>query len=435
MSDLKNPQITESVVGECCADFTVDYCLIKQDKFYLAYYNAEHCLTVASRAPHEPHWQISHPKGEWLPDAQRFMHQTDYDSHNYLTLAMDQQGYLHLSGNMHKDRLVYFRSAAPGDIHQLVQQSMTGQREESATYPLFFTDARGELLFRYRDGESGNGDDIYNRWNSSTHCWQRLLEQPLLSGNGLRNAYARLPVAGPDGHWHMIWMWRETPHCETNHSLSYARSPDLINWTRHNGQPLTQPITLESGDLIDGAAPGEGLINMSQNLGFDSKGNVVVTYHRYDAAGNSQAWIARPDGEHWQIRPLSQWHFRWDFKGMGSIPAGVIISEASMVDGELSVSFQREDGSAGRWRINEDDLSVIATEDQPVTALPADYYTCCQNLHPQAEVQLIPELYRQPPMHFLRWEALPVQRDTASGLALNAGTLTVLSLVQHDNKE
>ncbi|AUP77012.1 hypothetical protein CWS02_23110 [Enterobacter sp. EA-1] len=58
----------------------------------------------------------------------------------------------------------------------------------------------------------------------------RLLEQPLLSGSGLRNAYARLPIIGPDKQWHMIWMWRDTPHCETCHDLSYARSPDMINW-------------------------------------------------------------------------------------------------------------------------------------------------------------------------------------------------------------
>ncbi|QGU88756.1 BNR repeat-containing protein [Erwinia sorbitola] len=435
MSDPKNPLITESVIGECCADFTVDYCLLVQDKFYVAYYNHDHCLTVASRLPQEECWQISHPLGEWLPEVQRFMHQTEYDSHNYLTLAIDSLGYIHLSGNMHKDKLVYFRSAGPGDIHHLVQQPMTGLREESTTYPLFFTDARGELLFRYRDGESGNGDDIYNRWNSQSQRWQRLLEQPLLSGHGLRNAYARLPVAGPDGMWHMIWMWRETPHCETNHSLSYARSADLLNWTRHDGQPLTLPITLESGDLIDGALPGEGLINMSQNLGFDSKGNPVVTYHRYDAAGNSQAWIARVEAGRWHTRPLSQWHFRWDFRGMGSIPADVIISAPFISEGDLSVSFTLADGRSGRWRIAEDDLRVIATENAHVQALSADYYRCHQHLHPQAEVQLIPELYRQPPAHFLRWEALPIQRDTASGLALKAGTLSVLSIDQHNNKE
>lgn len=428
MSDKNKPQITESVVGECCADFTVDYCLLVQDKFYVAYYDHQHCLTVASRAPQEENWQISHPQGEWLPDVQRFMHQTEYDSHNYLTLAIDRHGYLHLSGNMHKDKLVYFRSVIPGDIHQLMQQPMTGQRENRTTYPLFFTDAQGELLFRYRDGESGNGDDIYNRWDVNTQCWQRLLEQPLLSGEGLRNAYAHLPVAGPDGLWHMIWMWRDTPHCETNHSLSYACSHDLLHWTRHDGQPLTLPITLEHGDIIDAAAPGEGLINMSQNVGFDSQGRVVVTWHRYDTAGHSQAWIARPDGDRWQVRQLSQWHFRWDFSGMGSIPADVILSAAHVVAGEMRVTFQLADGTCGQWRIDEDDLRVIATEDRPVTALPAACYRPRQELHPQASVQLVPELYRQPPAHFLHWEALPIQRDIASGIRLKAGTLRVLSL-------
>lgn len=434
--DKHNQATMESVIGSCCSDFTVEYALLVKDKFYVAYYNAEHCITVASRKPEESQWTISQPQGKWLADKKRYMHQTEFDSHNYLTLAMDNQGHLHLSGNMHKDQMVWFRSVRPYDIHSLVQRTMIGEREQSATYPLFFYGRQGELLFRYRDGESGNGDDIYNRWDESQRRWTRLLAQPLLSGNGLRNAYARLPIFGPDDQWHMVWMWRETPHCETNHHLCYACSPDLLHWYSHSGQMFTLPMTSETGDIVDPAPVEQGLINMSQNLGFDSQGRVLITWHRYDSSGCSQAWIARPEGDHWLIRQMSDWNFRWNFKGMGSIPPEVIISAARPENGQLIVSFQLSDGRSGQWHLQEENLAVTETRLLAVNPLPETFYQCRQTFSRQGEVQVVPELYRPYPRHFLRWEALPIHRDLASGQQVLPGQLSVISLISpHDHKE
>lgn len=421
-------QVDISGIGPCCADFTVEYALLVKDKFYVAYYNEHHCITVASRAEEETTWQISYPTGEWLADKNRYMHQTEFDSHNYLTLAMDNQGHLHLSGNMHKDKMVWFRSTRPYNIHSLAQGTMTGIREESATYPLFFQGANGELLFRYRDGESGNGDDIYNRWNAAKQRWERLLEQPLLSGSGLRNAYARLPIIGPDRHWHMIWMWRDTPHCETCHDLSYARSPDMINWFTHTGQPCPLPITLERGDIVDPAQIQQGLINMSQNIGFDSQGRVLITWHRYDANGFSQAWIARADHNGWRTRQISNWDFRWDFRGMGSIPPDVILSAPQCKAHTLSVTFQLHDGTCGRWYLDEETLDVIRVDEGPVTPLPDAFYQPDEDAAPGAEVNIVSELYQPEPRHFLRWQALPIQRDVPSGKATGPGKLTLISI-------
>ena len=64
----------------------------------------------------------------------------------------DRDGCLHFSGNMHNDPLVYYRTRQPFDLSTLERiNRMTGERESSCTYPLFF----GELCFRYRDGGSG----------------------------------------------------------------------------------------------------------------------------------------------------------------------------------------------------------------------------------------------------------------------------------------
>lgn len=419
-------EITTSEIGTCCSDFTVDYALLVKDKFYAAYYDENHCITVASRVSDEDRWIISHPKGEWLPEKQRFMHQTEYDSHNYLTLAMDNTGHIHLSGNMHKDKMVWFRSAKPYDIHSLVLGKMTGEREDSTTYPLFFYGKNEELFFRYRDGESGNGDDIYNRWDEGENKWIRLQENPLLSGEGLRNAYARLPIFGPDNQWHMIWMWRDTPHCETCHDLSYARSPDLLKWYSHDGYRLPVPITLKKGDIVDASPIERGLINMSQNIGFDAKRRPLITWHRYDEKGFSQAWIARPEGNKWYKKQISDWKFRWEFSGMGSIPPDIIISAPYLKENYICVDFKLSSGESGTWLLDQETLNVSKTYSRSVSPLPERFYLPYEALAPEAKVQVIPELYKLPPKYFLRWEALPIQRDIPSAKKIRPGMLTLV---------
>ena len=47
----------------------------------------------------------------------RLPSQVAWDSHNYITMTADRDGYLHLSGNMHVAPLVYFGTAKPYDIH------------------------------------------------------------------------------------------------------------------------------------------------------------------------------------------------------------------------------------------------------------------------------------------------------------------------------
>jgi hypothetical protein len=55
----------------------------------------------------------------------------------------------------------------------------------------------------------------------------RVLDTPLIDGQGERSAYiygGGMPIPGPDGRFHLLWVWRETPDHATNNSLSYART-------------------------------------------------------------------------------------------------------------------------------------------------------------------------------------------------------------------
>jgi hypothetical protein len=301
---------------------------------------------------------------------------TGWDSHNYLTMALDRDGCLHLSGNMHADPLVYYRTSRPFDLTTLERiDHMTGDREQSATYPRFFTNDTGDLVFGYRDGGSGNGSDLYNIYDPKTRAWRRLFDGPLLDGEGQRSAYSLGPQRGPDGRFHLLWMWRDTPDAMTNHTLSYARSKDLIHWETSSGKPLARPITMASAEVVDPAKPGEGLINVVQTLGFDHEKRPVAHYHRFDSKGMSQAFVARPESNgQWIPKQISHWNFRMDFSGGGSqnIPMNLGTPVPSD-DGSLSADFTTKQAGSGRWRIDGKSLKLLENLPTSKSTLPEGF--------------------------------------------------------------
>jgi hypothetical protein len=187
-----------------------------------------------------------------------------WDTHNYVTLSTDTYGYIHVSGNMHGDSLIYFRSINPEDISAFERLSMTGRQESEITYPVFFKNNNGTLYFQYRNGMSGNGVTLWNRYSTIDKNWSRVNESGLFDGENEANAYPFGPVAGPDGYFHMIWMWRLTPNANINHNLSYIKSKDLINWVSADTKPLEIPIRWSNRQVFaDAVGPWNGLINMN----------------------------------------------------------------------------------------------------------------------------------------------------------------------------
>ncbi len=375
---------------------------------FVAYYDAERRLTVAGRKLGDNNWTRVQPPG--VPSAHGHDSNTlGWDSHNYLRLALDREGCLHVAGNMHVDPLVYYRTSRPFDLATLERiDRMTGERENRCTYPVFFKNAGGELLFRHRDGSSGNGADLYNIYDEPSRTWRRLLATPLLDGEGRRNAYALEPALGPDGRFHLAWMWRETPDCSTNNNLSYARSRDFIHWENSRGEPLQLPITRTTGEVIDAAMPGEGLMNMTFSLGFDAAQQPVVVYHRYDAVHHSQVYAVRPrPGGGWDRAQLSAWDFTWAFSGNGSIAGEVTLGSPRLQpDGMLRVDYSTKASGPGRWQV---DAATLA----PVAQLPAAPPVLPENLLRAGEGYEVQTVVArdQGRRYVLRWETLPRNRD------------------------
>lgn len=340
----------------------VGFCLVTHPPFqFAAYYDAERRMTVAQRRLDSKEWSFH-----------RLPSQLGWDSHNYVTLAIDPAGHLHVSGNMHNVPLIYFRSGKPLDAASLRPvKSMTGDREARVTYPIFLRDAAGRLIFRYRDGGSGKGDDLYNVYDPATTKWSRLIDGPLLSGEGQRSAYATAPRPAPDGSFHMVWVWRDTPDCATNHTISYARSSDLVTWTDAAGRPIELPITLATGDVVDPVPSGGGLLNINREVGFDNKGRAVVTYHKYDERGDLNAYAARHQDGAWKVVKVSDWtDHRVEFGGGGSIVFPVRIGAVEAIgDGRMKLGYRRE-GGGGTWVLDEETLLPVPGAKPPAAIAP-----------------------------------------------------------------
>ena len=127
--------------------FPVGFCLLTHEgQQYVAYYDEKHQMMVARRGLGDREWQkVALPS------------KIGWDSHNYITMAVDSAGHIHLSGNMHCVPLIYFRTEKPGDITTFQRHQMTGRQEHRCTYPRLLNDADRTALFTYRSGGNRNG--------------------------------------------------------------------------------------------------------------------------------------------------------------------------------------------------------------------------------------------------------------------------------------
>jgi hypothetical protein len=330
------------------------YLLTRGNNQFVAYYDANRQMTIAHRELGKV-WRY-YKVDSWL----------GWDSHNYVTMELDKTGHLHVMGNMHADPIEYFRTKEPLQVRSLERVSVmvNKEQEQRSTYPVFMRNSNEELLVKYRNGGSGNGNEIYNIYDTETKTWSRLHSNQFLDGEGLMSAYFEGPVLGPDGHFHLIWVWRNTPNAATNHSLSYAKSADLVNWTDSNNKPISLPITLAKAEVVDPVPPFNGIINGNIKLGFDHNGSAVITYHKYDEEGNTQFYLARKTPNGWQQSKISNWQdFRWEFGGHGSLGRFRVepFSVSTLDDSNLGVLVRKEDQIL-RFVVDGESLNTVRVE-------------------------------------------------------------------------
>lgn len=344
------------------ADFPVSFSFLTSGEWqFIAYYNKNRELTMASRKTSEQKW-----KYKILPT------KVGWDSHNSITMAFDADNYIHLSGNMHNDSLIYFKTEKPLDILSLkrVFPQVLAKDELSCTYPNFIKNAENKLIYSYRKGGSGNGITISNIYNEETKTFKRLTEKPLFDGLGEMSAYSSGTRMGPDKWFHTIWLWRDTPGSETNHDLSYARSKDLVHWETMDGTQLDLPITPRTAQFTVDPVPAKGgAINGGFHLFFDQDKKPVIAYMKYDAAGFSQLFVAKVVNEKWDIKQVSKWDYRWNFSGPGSIESEIRINGAQISDdGKIRIGYWHIKKGNGELVLDKNTLTQL--EDR--SGIPAD---------------------------------------------------------------
>jgi BNR repeat-containing family member len=369
---------------------------------YVAFYDADRRLTIAQRKLDDRTWTFNQ-----LPDT------TGWDSHNFIALTADGDGYLHLCADMHVMPLKYFRTTKPWDASSFARiDYMTGSNETHCTYPEFFFAASNQLLFTYRDGHSGGGNQIYNSYDLKTKTWSRFLDAPLTDGRGTNNAYFDGPRRGPDGWYHLAWMWRHTPDASTCHDVSYARSRDMKHWETSAGKPLTLPIRTDNCEIVDPIPEHDGLGGV--RLGLDGQGRPTISYCKDDANGYTQPFIARLENGRWVLHQVADWQAHGDQSGTGTLARAVSIGRVTaQPDGTLTEEFKHFKYGEGTWVLDPDTLRVMGKVtrqfDPPGIDKVEGHFP---DLQVHWEGDSSPDAAKgESPKYLLRWETLKPHND------------------------
>ena len=310
-----NEHIRLVPVGEGWAQSSVNAVIFRtnsvvthRDTQYTAYYDASGSVVLAKRRLGTYKWVL---------------HRTQYtghvqDAHNAISIAVDGRGVLHVAWDHHGQPLRYARSINPGGLQLTEPQRMTGQAETRVTYPQFYTLPDGDLLFLYRDGSSGSGNVLLNRYDIQSDSWQ-IVQHPLIDGQGERNAYTNQLVIDSKGGWHLSWCWRETPDVATNHDIAYASSLDEgRTWLTSSGGQYSLPITAENAEVARQVPQGSELINQTSMTVDASNRPMIATYWRPPDSEAPQYQLVWHDGRKWRTSQVGRRKLAFQLGGGGT---------------------------------------------------------------------------------------------------------------------
>jgi hypothetical protein len=331
------------------------------DTQYIAYYDAHGQVVLGKRRLDTDAWELH--RTAWRGNVR--------DAHNAISIMVDGAGVLHMAWDHHNSALRYARATAPGSL-ELREAAMTGRDEGSVSYPEFFRMPDGGLLFLYRDGGSGRGNLVANRYTPG-QGWRRVADN-LIGGEGQRSAYWQAGVDG-QGTIHVSWVWRESPDVASNHDMAYARSRDGgRSWEDSTGKPYVLPITAASAEYAARIPQRSELINQTA-MAFDGAGRpYIATYWRTADSPVPQYRVLYRAADGWRRLDLDFRRTPFTLGGLGTkaIPiarpqllvdqgrdasSGLLVFRDSERGERVSV-VRIDDFSAARWSVQ--DLSTMS---------------------------------------------------------------------------
>lgn len=273
----------------------------------VAYYDSTGRVVLAKRQLGSNNWTL-HPtqyKGNV------------YDAHNIISIMIDGDGYLHMSWDHHNNRLNYCKSLQPYGTEMGEKEAMIGTEESVVSYPEFYRFGNGDLLFAYRDGGSGNGNLVLNRYDLVTGQWKRL-QTNLIDGEGKRNAYWQLHIDKSDRIM-VSWVWRESPDVASNHDMCYAVSNDGgFTWMNSKEQQYALPINQANAEVVWEIPQNSNLINQT-SISSDEQGNAyIATYYKAPGENCTQFHLIYQNKGEWLHSTVTQRTQDFPLGGMGS---------------------------------------------------------------------------------------------------------------------
>lgn len=303
---------------------------------FAAFYAADGHLVMARRRLTSDQWESR--KSDYTGNVA--------DAHNTVSIAVDGDGYLHVAWDHHGNPLNYCRSVAPQSLELGPRMPMTGMLEKSVTYPLFFRLPDGGLLFLYRDGRSGKGNVVLNRYEVKTRQWRQVHDN-LIDGEGARSAYLAAALDAK-GALHLAWNWRDNPDVSSNHDLCYAKSPDGGEaWLTAGGDMLKLPITFATAGYALRIPTLSTMMN-PPSLTTDPAGHpLIVNYWTEAGSTVPQFHLVRYDGVHWSTTTIG--HRTHSFRLQGTSTKRPPISRAAIFAGKTNVGIiYRDDDRGGK---------------------------------------------------------------------------------------
>jgi hypothetical protein len=265
-----------------------------RDTQFIAFYNQQGYVMLGKRKSGNAQWIFK---------------QTPFkanitDAHNNISIITDGKGFLHLAWGHHDIPLNYCKSTAPGSLDLTDKIKMTGLNEQKLTYPEFYNLPDGNLLFFFRNGASGRGNLVINKYNVESGKWAQLHEN-LIDGEGKRNAYWQACVDAK-GTVHLSWVWRESPDVESNHDMCYAKSDDAgLTWKKSSGEKYYLPINDESAEYACKIPENSELINQTSMCADENGNPYIATYWRNKKDSVPQYHIIYKKNGEWEMNNLS----------------------------------------------------------------------------------------------------------------------------------
>lgn len=325
-----------------------------KDFQFAAYYDSLGNIVLARRKWRSDKWTVktTHKQGDIR------------DAHNSISIMIDGKGYLHMAWGHHASPLNYCKSVEPLSMELTENMPMTGTKEGSVTYPEFYKFSNGDLLFLYRDGSSGRGNLIMNRYLLREKRWVQL-QHNLIDGESKRNAYWQAFVDHKD-IIHISWVWRESGDVSSNHDMNYARSEDGgITWKKSDTTAYSLPINIANAEIVYRIPQKSELINQT-SMTVDEEGRpFIATYFRSPASNIPQYQLIYLDKGKWYCSQVSNRTTPFSLSGSGTkkIPIArpqVLIDEKSITiivrDEERNNTasvYSSNDLLNGNWQVKD----------------------------------------------------------------------------------